>query len=112
MVRRSLCPWGLTFFGLTSKIASQIRVNLFSVLHQIVFYGKGGYDFSTIYNMPIWLRKFIYNEITKFYKKEKEEYEQANSGNNSQTLIDSSGKVNPSNFPQFSGKSTPRTSYK
>ena len=111
-MRRSLCLWALTFFGLTFEIASQIRVNLFSILHQIVFHGKGGYDFFTVYNMPIWLRKFTYNEITKFYKKEKEEYEQANSGNNSQTLIDSSGKVNPSNFPQFSGKSTPRTSYK
>lgn len=38
----------------------------------MVFHGKGGYDFHTIYNMPIWLRKFTYNSINSFYKEQNE----------------------------------------
>tara|TARA_B100001094_G_scaffold1658_1_gene1483 strand:- start:1266 stop:1454 length:189 start_codon:yes stop_codon:yes gene_type:complete len=62
--------------------------------------------------MPIWLRKFTFKEIKDFYEDEKKEYEESKSGNNSSTLIDSTGKVNPQNFPQFSQGSKPRTSYK
>ena len=61
------------FFGLTPKEASEFRLNLFSQIHQIVFNGKGGYDFHTIYNMPIWLRKFTYSSIDKFYKEQNDE---------------------------------------
>lgn len=44
------------------------RFALFSRLHEIVFYGKGGYDLDTVYNLPIWLRKFIYHQINEHYK--------------------------------------------
>ena len=59
---------GLPFFGLTQ----QYRVNLFTQIHEIVFHGKGGYDYDTVYNMPIWLRKFtsktIEQQITEEYE--------------------------------------------
>ncbi len=42
-----------------------------------MFHGKGGYDWETVYNMPIWLRRFTFNSIKEFYDKEKEEYEKA-----------------------------------
>ena len=58
-----------TFFGLTSEEIPEFRKNLFKQIHEIVFHGKGGYDWLTIYNMPIWLRKFTFNEINEFYKK-------------------------------------------
>jgi len=35
-----------------------------------VFHGKGGYDWNTIYNMPLWLRKFTYRKLTDWYEKE------------------------------------------
>jgi hypothetical protein len=54
---------GLTFFGLTPDY----RVNLFEQIHEIVFFGKGGYDWETVYNMPIWLRNFVFNKIKEFY---------------------------------------------
>jgi len=38
-----------------------------------VFLGKGGYDWDTVYNMPIWLRKFTFEKIKEFYEKEREE---------------------------------------
>jgi hypothetical protein len=33
-----------------------------------LFYGQGGYDFETIYNMPLWLRRFTYNKIYEHYE--------------------------------------------
>ena len=35
-----------------------------------MFHGKGGYSFGEVYNLPIWLRDFIYNEMSNFYKTE------------------------------------------
>lgn len=111
MERRSLCPLGLAFFGLTSNLASQVRLNLFSLIHQIVFHSKGGYDFTTIYNMPIWLRKFTYHEISKFYSKEREEAEKLSNEGKS-TLISSDGKVNTSEFANLSNNLKRKSSYK
>jgi hypothetical protein len=53
----------LTFFGLTHNY----RANLFIQIHEIVFHGNGGYDWETIYNMPIWLRTLTYRKISDFY---------------------------------------------
>jgi hypothetical protein len=61
----------LAFFGLTSKIAPQYRINVFSQIHEIVFHGNGGYSHETVYNMPIWLRNFTFNKIKEWYEKSK-----------------------------------------
>jgi hypothetical protein len=93
------------------ETAPQIRVNLFKQIHEIIFHGKGGYDYNTIYNMPIWLRKFTFHEIQKWYTSEKEAAEnQQNSGKTS--LVDSSGKVNTSAFRQASKQYEGKSSYK
>ena len=73
----------LTFFGLTSIH----RMNIFSQIHEIVFHGNGGYDWNTIYNMPIWLRKFTFNKLKEFYDKEQEAADQQNN-----LLTNKSGK--------------------
>lgn len=57
-----------TFFSLTPSEAANYRHNLFTQIHEIVFYGKGGYDWHTIYGMPIWLRKFTLKQLTDHYK--------------------------------------------
>jgi len=83
---------GLTFFGLTFDIAAETRAAIFKQIHQIVFHGKGGYDWHTVYNMPIWLRRFTFIEIQKYYQEEKESIEnQGKSG--SKTVIGTDGKV-------------------
>jgi len=65
--RRTLqSPLGLTFFGLNLEY----RKYLFDQLHEIVFYGKGGYDWNTVYNMPIWLRNLTFVKIKEYYEKE------------------------------------------
>ena len=53
----------LTFFGLTSEY----RTAIFSQIHEIVFNGQGGYDYQTVYNMPIWLRKFTFQKLKDHY---------------------------------------------
>ncbi len=54
---------GLTFFGLTPEY----RLAVFTQIHDIVFYGKGGYDWETVYNMPLWLRRFTYSKLYEHY---------------------------------------------
>jgi len=96
-VWRSLSQSILAFFGLTSEIASQFRFNLFKQIHEIVFHGKGGYTWETIYNMPVWLRKFTFFQLQNFYKEELEQSQNAQLGNKT-TLIDSTGKVQSPEF--------------
>ena len=79
----------------------------------MVFYGKGGYDFDTIYNMPIWLRKFTWAEIQKHYKEENDAIENAKSGKKgNKTLVSEDGKVNTHAFAQESKAYKGKTSYK
>jgi hypothetical protein len=86
----------LAFFGLTSEVVPQARANLFTQIHEIVFHGNGGYNWDTVYNMPIWLRKFTFNKLREYYEKQ-------NSNNNEDLATQSQkikeGKVNiPSHF--------------
>jgi len=71
---------------------------MFSQIHEIVFYGKGGYDWDTIYNMPIWLRRFTFEKIKEFYDKERERVEKQNN-----LLKNNSG--NEVNRPNIASKS-------
>ena len=61
----------LTFFGLTQDY----RLYLFKQIHEIVFNGQGGYDWLTIYNMPIWLRKFTFETLKEHYDKQAKDRE-------------------------------------
>lgn len=108
MDRRPLYLSILTFFGLTYNDIPIYRINLFKQIHEIVFHGKGGYDYNTIYNMPIWLRKYTFNEIRKFYE---EENESVNS-QGKKTLVDPSGKVNTPEFANVSKTYKPSYSTK
>ena len=111
----SIFQLGLSFFGLTSNSASIARVNLFTQIHEIVFHGKGGYDWNTIYNMPRWLRQFTFNKINEFHQKENEASENASKGgSNTSTLVNPDGTVNRENWSSVPQKITPgaKTKYK
>ena len=86
---------GLAFFGLISDNIALTRASLFSQIHQIVFHGNGGYDWHTVYNMPIWLRRFTFNEIKKHFDEENQSIQKQSNGKtpNTKTVIDSEGKV-------------------
>jgi hypothetical protein len=92
----------LAFFGLTSEIVPQVRSNLFSQIHEIVFHGQGGYDWETVYNMPIWLRKFTFHKLKEYYDKQNEE---SNEDMGTQAQKIKEGKVDvPSHFKGQIGK--------
>ena len=102
---------GLTFFGLTYDIAPQTRSAVFTQIHEIVFHGKGGYDWHTIYDMPIWLRRFTFNKIQEFYTSEKEAHENKGKGGNTKTVIDSNGKIQAPELLQKAYSSKPHVKY-
>jgi len=63
---------GLSFFGLTSSDnSSQVKLSIYKQIHQICFFGKGGYSWPVVYNMPVYLRRFVFNEMRQFYDEEK-----------------------------------------
>jgi len=43
-----------------------------------VFHGNGGYDWETVYNMPLWLRRITFTLMKEHYDKEAEENEKYN----------------------------------
>jgi len=64
-MRRSLpCLLPFAFFGLKASDRSSI----FSQIHEIVFHGNGGYDWYSVYNMPIWLRKFTFMKLKEHFE--------------------------------------------
>ena len=81
----------LAFFGLTYNIIPEFRVSLFTSIHEIIFHGNGGYDYNTVYNMPIWLRKFTFNKLKEYYEKQNENSKQSQSGNSKK--VTENGKV-------------------
>jgi hypothetical protein len=64
----------LNFFGLTPSY----RPILHKEIHEIIFYGRGGYDWNTVYNFPIWLRRFYFKCISDSYKEEKDAQKKVN----------------------------------
>lgn len=103
----------LTFFGLTPDNAPEARIGIFRTIHSMIFHSKGGYDFNTIYNMPIWLRKFTFSEINNYYKEEQKQYDDAkNGGKGNQTLVSSDGTINTPEFLKNSQLYKGKTSYK
>jgi len=104
-----LSPLDLTFFGLTLDNAPSIRVNVFSTIHEIVFNGKGGYDWETVYNMPIWLRTFTFNKLKKYYDEQAEANKKATQGKNAQIDLNNPTKNTPPQSTQPPSYVTKRT---
>ena len=64
--------------------------------------------------MPLWLRKFTFNEIKKHYDEEAEAYEKSkNLGKTgSKSLVNPDGTVNTPDFKSASEQYKGKTSYK
>jgi len=108
----SISQLGLAFFGLTSEVAPQFRAGVFKQIHEIVFHGQGGYDWNTVYNMPLWLRKFTFNEIKTYHEKQNEAVKNQNKDPKQKSLINPDGTVNTPEFLQASEPYKGKTSYK
>ena len=106
--QEEVCPLRQTFFGLNSDQIPEFRVQIFKQIHQIVFHGQGGYSWTEVYNMPIWLRKFTFSELQSHYKEKNKPPENLNS----KTLVDKDVNVNTPAFAQTSAQYKRKTSYK
>lgn len=91
----------MTFFGLTSSNYKEARVSLFSQIHEIVFNGKGGYSWETVYNMPIWLRRFTFNKLKQYYENPTDD-SQSNVVIDKNGLIKNQSLVPKENIPNIS----------
>jgi hypothetical protein len=69
------------------------------MIHDIVYHGNGGYDWHTIYNMPIWLRTFTFNKIRTFVEQRAEEQEKAmQQSQGKQTLTQQNQTITPPDY--------------
>jgi hypothetical protein len=41
----------------------------------LIYHGNGGFTFSDVYNMPIWVRKFYISKIIEFKEAEKKHHD-------------------------------------
>lgn len=78
------------------------RAGLFRQIHEIVYHGNGGYDWATVYNMPIWLRKYTFDTIKEFLEKQAEAQQKAAG---KQTIDSPQG---PPVAPNYTSKKTSR----
>ena len=74
------------------------RGALFTQIHEIVYYGNGGYDWHTVYNMPIWLRKFTFEQIRKVHEAQTKTKETWNDPSVKQAGSDQKKKVTPPSY--------------
>ena len=86
-----------SFFGLTP----QYRVNLFSQVHDLVFHGGGGFQYTEVYNMPIWLRLFHINKISEHNQEQNEKMEKAKKGSTPNKSQVHGPNVSPSDTYNF-----------
>ena len=45
----------------------------------------GNFDYPSVYNMPVWLRKFYFKQLLDFKKAEKEAHEKGSKTSSTQT---------------------------
>ena len=61
---------GSRFFGLTPSY----KFDVYNEIHDLVYYGKGGFIYSEVYNMPIHIRRYHIRKINEVHTKQNEEH--------------------------------------
>lgn len=74
------CPLESGFFGL----GSDYRPILYDQIFDLMYYGKMGWSWTELYNLPVYLRRYYYLKLSKIKKDEndaeKAAYDKAKSG--------------------------------
>jgi hypothetical protein len=52
-------------------------MSVYNEVHDLVYHGGGGYSYSEVYNMPIYLRRYSITRINNYLKDKKEAEEKA-----------------------------------
>ena len=71
------------FFGLEAVD----RVHLHEQIFDLIWHGEGRWDWDTIYNMPVHLRKFYVKKINKIFYEQNEKIKKQNSKKTSKPKI-------------------------
>lgn len=70
----------LGFFGLASSYRGVLQDEIFDLM----YYGKMGWTYTELYNLPVHLRRYFYRKLVDTKKKEQEAekaaYDKAKSG--------------------------------
>ena len=61
-----------TFFGFNPAD----RINLHDALFRLLWFGEGRWDWDTVYNLPIFLRKFYVNKVNEILERKSDQIEQ------------------------------------
>tara|TARA_R110002096_G_C14222825_1_gene691047 strand:- start:352 stop:627 length:276 start_codon:yes stop_codon:yes gene_type:complete len=67
------CPLTPTFFGLGPNYRPILHQQIFD----LIYWGKGGFTWSDVYAMPVWLRVFYIKSIEKVHKERNKQEEAA-----------------------------------
>ena len=81
---------GSAFFGLTPKYKLQV----YQEVHDLVYYGNGGFIHSEVYQMPIHIRRYHIRKIDVLHKKQNEELQKAREGSNTTSSIPERPNIN------------------
>ena len=52
-------------------------MQVYNEVHDLTYHGGGGFTYSEVYNMPIYLRRYSINRVNKHLEKQKEAQETA-----------------------------------
>ena len=77
---------GWTFFFLTAEDKPYIHNEIFN----LVYHGGGGFDYESVYNMPIWLRQYNIKKIIDYNEKQnptKPPQQQSQTSQNNNTIL-------------------------
>jgi len=80
-------------------------MGLFNQIHEIIFHGNGGYDWHTVYNMPIWLRNFTFNKLKEHYNP-KDQDDVVSKSKSAMRTAQSDGIVPKINVPTYVTKAS------
>lgn len=67
---------GSTFFGLTSEY----KLDLHKLLFTLIYYSNGGFTYTEVYNMPVYLRTFYLKQLEEAKKQEADAVKSASKG--------------------------------
>ena len=84
-----------TFFGFNPED----RITLHERLFKLIWYGEGRWDWDTIYNMPISLRRFYVSQVNKIFAEQAEAREAAKEKQRQSVKSKSKQPDNPPFFP-------------
>ena len=59
------------FFGLTPEYRKHLHTHIFD----LIYHGNGGFNFTDVYNMPVWARTFYIKKIVEFREEERKHHE-------------------------------------